>query len=146
MRYVGRDVPTVAPYGSWSSPLSLEVAATAGGVRFSAVSADERGVYWLENRPDEQGRSALVFCPHGGTPEDVVPPGFNVRTRVHEYGGGAWFRDGEVLFCSSFDDSRLYRIDGPGAEPPHDLLRTGGERCGETLCPPAAADQFGGGD
>jgi len=40
-----------------------------------------------------------------------------VRTRVHEYGGGAWFRDGGVVFCSNFDDSRLYRIEELGAEP-----------------------------
>ncbi len=117
MRYVGRDVPTVAPYGSWSSPITLELAATEGGVAFSYLDADERGVYWLESRPQEQGRSALVFCPYGGSPKDVVPKEFNVRTRVHEYGGGAWFRDGEVIYCSSFDDSRLYRIDGHGTEP-----------------------------
>ena len=117
MRYVGRDVPTVAPYGSWSSPITLELAATEGGVGFSYLDADERGVYWLEGRPNEQGRAALVFCPYGGTPADVVPAGFNVRTRVHEYGGGAWFRHGDVIFCSSFDDSRLYRIDGRGADP-----------------------------
>jgi dipeptidyl aminopeptidase/acylaminoacyl peptidase len=117
VRYVGRDVPTVAPYGSWSSPITLELAATEGGVGYSYLDADERGAYWLESRPQEQGRTALVFCPHGGSPEDVVPAGFNVRTRVHEYGGGAWFRDGEVVYCSSFDDSRLYRIGGPGADP-----------------------------
>jgi dipeptidyl aminopeptidase/acylaminoacyl peptidase len=58
-----------------------------------------------------------VFRPHGGRPADVVPADFNVRTRVHEYGGGAWFRHERVVFCSSFDDSRLYRIDEPGAEP-----------------------------
>jgi dipeptidyl aminopeptidase/acylaminoacyl peptidase len=74
-------------------------------------------VYWTEVRPQEKGRSVLVFRPQGGEPVDVVPAGFNVRTRVHEYGGGAWFRDGQVVFCSNFDDSRLYRIESPGAEP-----------------------------
>ena len=117
MRYVERDVATVAPYGSWESPITLDLAATEGGVRFSAVDIDEEGTYWIETRPREQGRSALVLRPHGGEPVDVVPPDFNVRTRVHEYGGGAWFRFGGVVFCSSFDDSRLYRIDEPGAEP-----------------------------
>jgi hypothetical protein len=81
------------------------------------VDISEEGVYWTESRPEEEGRSALVFRPHGGEPVDVVPFEFNVRTRVHEYGGGAWFRHGRVVFCSSFDDSRLYRIDEPGAEP-----------------------------
>jgi dipeptidyl aminopeptidase/acylaminoacyl peptidase len=110
-------VPTVAPYGSWSSPISLDLVASEGGVSYGSLSAGDDGVYWLESRPQEKGRMALVYRPHGGSPVDVVPEGFNVRTRVHEYGGGAWFRDGGVVFCSNFDDSRLYRIESPGAEP-----------------------------
>jgi dipeptidyl aminopeptidase/acylaminoacyl peptidase len=110
-------VATTAPYGSWVSPLTPELVASEGGVQFGYVDAADDGVYWTESRPEENGRTALVYKPRDGDPVDVVPPEFNVRTRVHEYGGGAWFRDGEVVFCSSFDDSRLYRIDGPGAEP-----------------------------
>jgi dipeptidyl aminopeptidase/acylaminoacyl peptidase len=110
-------VPTVAPHGSWSSPITLDLVASEGGVSYGSVAADEHGVWWLETRPEERGRAVLVFRPHGGSPQDVVPAEFNVRTRVHEYGGGAWFRDGTVVYCSSFDDSRLYRVDSPGAEP-----------------------------
>jgi dipeptidyl aminopeptidase/acylaminoacyl peptidase len=110
-------VPNVAPHGSWSSPITLDLVANEGGVAYGYLWAVEDGVYWLESRPQEEGRQALVFLPHGGTPVDVVPAGFNVRTRVHEYGGGAWFHDGGTVFCSSFDDSRLYRIDEPGAQP-----------------------------
>jgi len=110
-------VPSVAPYGSWSSSITLDLVANEGGVTYGSLSVDADGVYWLETRPQEQGRAALVFLPHGGSSIDVVPQGFNVRTRVHEYGGGAWFRDGSVCYCSNFDDSRLYRIDRPGAEP-----------------------------
>jgi len=110
-------VATVAPYGSWSSPITLDLVADEGGVAYGFLSVGEEGLYWLESRPTEQGRQALVFLPHGGSAVDVVPAGFNVRTRVHEYGGGAWFRDGRTVYCSNFDDSRLYRIDGPGADP-----------------------------
>jgi len=110
-------VPTVAPYGSWTSPIDLDLVSRESGVGFSYFDADAHGIYWLESRPQENGRTALVFRPHGGEPQDVIPANFNVRTRVHEYGGGAWFRHGEVVFCSNFDDSRLYRIDQPGAEP-----------------------------
>ena len=108
---------TTAPYGSWASPITTDLLASEGGVSFSYLDIDEEGVYWTESRPQEGGRSALIFQPHGGEALEVVPPEFNVRTRVHEYGGGAWFRHGRVVFCSSFDDSRLYRIDEPGAEP-----------------------------
>jgi dipeptidyl aminopeptidase/acylaminoacyl peptidase len=110
-------VPTVAPYGSWASPITLDLVAREGGVSYGSLAVDGDGVYWLETRPQERGRSALVFRPHGGLPRDVVPDGFNVRTRVHEYGGGSWFRNGTTVYCSNFDDSRLYRIDEPGAEP-----------------------------
>jgi dipeptidyl aminopeptidase/acylaminoacyl peptidase len=110
-------VATVAPYGSWSSPITLDLVANEGGVAYGYLSVDAEGLYWLESRPQEEGRQALVFQPHGGSAVDVVPAGFNVRTRVHEYGGGAWFRDGSTVFCSNFDDSRLYRIESPGADP-----------------------------
>ena len=110
-------MPIAAPYGSWPSPITTDLVASEGGVSFGHLDIDEHGVYWTESRPQESGRSALVFRPHGGEPVDVVPPDFNVRTRVHEYGGGAWFRRGSVVFCSSFDDSRLYRIEAPGSEP-----------------------------
>ncbi len=108
---------TTAPYGSWASPITPDLVASEGGVSFGYLDISEEGVYWTESRPQEQGRSTLVFRPHGGEPADLVPADFNVRTRVHEYGGGAWFRHGRVVFCSSFDDSRLYRIDEPGATP-----------------------------
>jgi dipeptidyl aminopeptidase/acylaminoacyl peptidase len=110
-------VATTAPYGSWVSPITPELASGEGGVQFGYVDISEDGVYWTESRPNENGRTALVYKAHDGEPVDVVPPDFNVRTRVHEYGGGAWFRDGQVAFCSSFDDSRLYRVDRPGAGP-----------------------------
>ena len=110
-------MPAVAPFGSWQSPITPELVASEGGVGFGYVDIGAEGAYWTESRPHEQGRTALVFRPYDGEPVDVVPAGFNVRTRVHEYGGGAWFRDGKVIFCSSFDDSRLYRLDGVGATP-----------------------------
>ena len=48
--------------------------------------------------------------PEGGAPEEVTPAGTNVRTRAHEYGGGAWHlaADDLVLFVD-FADQRLYR-------------------------------------
>jgi dipeptidyl aminopeptidase/acylaminoacyl peptidase len=106
---------TVAPYGSWTSPITVDLL-VGSTVALSYADITPAGVYWLEGRPHERGRTALVFRPEGGAPVDVVPEGFNVRTRVHEYGGGAWWRHGDLVFASSFDDSRVYRFDAPGAE------------------------------
>jgi dipeptidyl aminopeptidase/acylaminoacyl peptidase len=107
---------TVAPHGAWKSPVTVDLLVGAT-VALSYPDVAPGGTYWLEGRPHEGGRSALVYRPHDGEAVDVVPEGFNVRTRVHEYGGGAYWRHGEVVFASSFDDGRVYRIDGPGAEP-----------------------------
>jgi dipeptidyl aminopeptidase/acylaminoacyl peptidase len=72
--------------------------------------------WWLEGRPSENGRVVLMKAAPGEEPVDVVPAGFNVRTLVHEYGGGAYTLHDGTVFCSRFDDQRLYRID-PGGKP-----------------------------
>ena len=73
-------------------------------------------MYWLEGRPDDGGRVALVRAAQGEAPDDVTPPGFNVRTMVHEYGGGAYCVHDGSSSAPEFDDQRLYRID-PGTDP-----------------------------
>src|SRR5262249_55776408 len=47
---------------------------------------------------------------------DLTPHPFNVRTRVHEYGGGAWTVADGILYYSNFADSRLYRLRPAGAD------------------------------
>jgi len=75
------------------------------------------GLYWIELRPDEGGRNVLVWAPRGGEGRGVTPEGFNVRTRVHEYGGGAFWVDGETIYFSHFADGRVYRQDGRSGDP-----------------------------
>ncbi len=77
-------MPTTAPYGSWSSPISAELVA-AGGVSLDDVRVDGQAVHWVEGRPQEGGRQVVCRAEPGSgkPPEDVVGPGFNVRTRAH---------------------------------------------------------------
>ena len=84
------------------------------GVRLSAPWMTDGVVWWLEGRAAENGRVVLVRRSPDGARTDVVPPGFNVRTSVHEYGGGSYCIHGETAFVSNFDDQRLYRIDPEG--------------------------------
>jgi dipeptidyl aminopeptidase/acylaminoacyl peptidase len=107
----------VAPYGSWRSPIEPEVIAKGGRrLGFPALAADG-AVWWLEGRATEGGRSALMRRPAGGEPEEVTPPGANVRTHVHEYGGGAWKLLGpELVVYVDFADQRVYRLE-LGGEP-----------------------------
>jgi dipeptidyl aminopeptidase/acylaminoacyl peptidase len=101
---------TVAPYGTWSSPISAEMVAQAG-VRLSAPWIEDGVVWWLEGRAAEGGRVALVRRDPDGSRVDAVPDDFNVRTSVHEYGGGAYWIHRGVAYCSNFADQRLYRIE-----------------------------------
>lgn len=104
-----------APYGSWRSPISASLVATAG-VSLNDIALDGDDIYWLEGRPAEQGRVVIVRRAADGTIADVTPPGFNVRTRVHEYGGAPYVVDRGTVYFSNFADQRLYR-QAPGAAP-----------------------------
>lgn len=105
----------VVPYGSWPSPLSAATVAT-GSVHAEVVAVEDDDIYWIERRPDEGGRSAVVCRRGNGTMADVTPPGTNVRSRVHEYGGGSCLVDAGVVYYSDFQDQRLYRL-VPGQRP-----------------------------
>ncbi len=100
--------PQVAPYGSWRSPISADLAA-GSSVGFAQLSFDGGTLYWLESRPTQRGRVVLVRRTPDGLTSDVTPQPFSVRSRVHEYGGGAYtVRQGAIYF-SNAADNRLYR-------------------------------------
>src|SRR4249919_2789144 len=103
-------MPSIAPYGSWRSPIAAAVVAEAGRRLAAPRLAGDGALWWGEGRPAEGGRVVLVRRPAGGEPEDVTPAAMNARTRAHEYGGGAWslVADDLVLF-TDFADQRLYR-------------------------------------
>ena len=107
--------PQVAPYGSWRSPITSDLI-VAGTVSFEQIQLDGDDIYWTERRPAEGGRSVVVRRTADGQTQDLTPPGFNARTMVHEYGGGAYTVSDGVVYFSNFADQRLYRQD-PGAAP-----------------------------
>jgi len=108
---------TVAPYGAWRSPITADLI-VAGTVRLGQIALDGDAVYWDEGRPTDGGRGVLVRATPDGRIEDVTPEPFNVRSRVHEYGGGAFAAAGGLVVFSHFADHRLYRLDPGGAPVP----------------------------
>jgi dipeptidyl aminopeptidase/acylaminoacyl peptidase len=98
---------TGTAYGEWPSPITPEVVA-GGGVDFAGVACDEGTAWWLERRPDEEGRGVLVR-EGGDEPVDVTPSGYDIRTLVHEYGGGDFLVDHGTAWFANFEDQRLYR-------------------------------------
>jgi len=104
----------IAPYGAWASPIAArELAAATIGVDQVTTSAGR--LTWLENRPSEGGRQVLVERGADGRPVELTSAAFNVRTRVHEYGGLSYARAGETIVFSNFGDQRLYVQHGAAA-------------------------------
>lgn len=96
------------PYGAWRSPITADlIVGESVGLGWVALDGDE--LYWLEGRPREGGRTVLVRRHADGVIEDVTPPPFNVRSRVHEYGGGAALIAGGMVYFINFADQRIYR-------------------------------------
>lgn len=107
--------PKTAPYGSWGSPITSDLI-VASSIGLGGILSDGTDVFWLESRPQERGRSVIVRRTADGTTADVTPPvpsdgqaAFNVRTRVHEYGGGAYLVSGGIIYFCNDQDQRLYR-------------------------------------
>lgn len=115
---------TVAPFGTWRSPITAQdVAGGSHPVSGARYVGDE--VWWLELRAAEGGRYG-VFRRRAGrgaaqrdddAPEPVLPAPWNARSRVHEYGGGAWTpAPGGRLAFVEFADQRVHLVQ-PGGEP-----------------------------
>ena len=107
---------TVAPYGSWKSPITSDLIVSAT-VALGQIALDGEDIYWNELRPAEGGRNCIVRRAPDGTTTDVTPQGFNARTRVHEYGGGEYFVHKGTVYFSNFADQRLYRQQTPDSAP-----------------------------
>ncbi len=105
----------IASYGSWQSPITTDLIAS-GSIRLGEIRLDGDAIFWSEGRPAENGRNVLVRWSPGQGREDVTPAGYNARTRVHEYGGGAFAVHNGVVWFSNFVDQRLYS-QRPHSEP-----------------------------
>jgi dipeptidyl aminopeptidase/acylaminoacyl peptidase len=100
-------------YGSWPSPITAS-SIVEGAATITEVAVDGDDVWWAEARPNEGGRVAVLRRRADGMVGEVTPAGANARTRVHEYGGGAWWvRDG-VLVYAEMTDQQLRRVDDDG--------------------------------
>ena len=129
---------TVARHGAWASPLSAAALAAASAA-LDCAGAHGGRLYWIEKRPNEGGRNALVTLDEGRAVE-VVPREFSVRSRVHEYGGTAHAHAGARLLFSHDADQRLY-VQEAGA-PPQPLTPAGYRYADGTASPDGARAFF----
>ncbi len=110
-------------YGAWPSQISAELM-VSGSIGLSQAMLFDNHVYWLESRPTEQGRSVIMRRPLDGNgrataeAQALVPPDYNCRTRVHEYGGACYLPTHEGVFFVNQSDQQIYRIATDGAITP----------------------------
>ena len=105
----------VAPFGSWASPVTTELI-VGETIRLGQLAVLDADIFWTEGRPQEQGRNVLVWCSADGRLQDLTPAPLNVRSRVHEYGGGAFTLGRRAGFFVNDADQQLWRLRA-GEEP-----------------------------
>ncbi len=103
-------MPEQANYGSFRSPITTDfiLSSTIG---LDELKVDAHAIYYLENRPNENGRSVLVKQTLEGSRVDCTPAGYSVRSSVHEYGGGSYCLDGDRIYFQEASDQGIYRYE-----------------------------------
>ena len=98
----------VAPYGSWKSPITSDlIVSKTIGIGSLVIKQDD--IYWLEKRPQEKGRNLIVgYSNHRGL-KNITPSPLSVRSKIHEYGGGAFTIEKDTIYFSSYSDGRIYQ-------------------------------------
>lgn len=97
----------ISPYGSWKSPITSDLI-VQGTIPLVNVAFDGQDLYWAEAHPSEAGRNTVMKKSSDGMVVELTPAPFNVRTRVHEYGGAPYFIHESTLYFSNFEDNLLY--------------------------------------
>lgn len=98
---------TVSPFGTWQSPITSDLI-VAGTIGLGQIKLERDTIYWSESRPTEGGRNVIIQRKPNGEVNEVNAAPFNARTRVHEYGGGAFMIANDIVYFSNFSDQRIY--------------------------------------
>ena len=103
----------IGAYGTWPSPITPE---TVGGqsLRLGLVQSLGPWLYWTEGRPAEGGRVTIMRARSSGRPDELLPPGYSARSRIHEYGGGEFLvaagADGDRVFFVNDKDQQIHEF------------------------------------
>ncbi|HEY9292682.1 MAG TPA: prolyl oligopeptidase family serine peptidase, partial [Microlunatus sp.] len=111
-------------YGTWPSPITAE-SLTEGVLGLGAAAFDGSDLYWLQSSPTDGGRVSL-WRRRDGVETELTPAPYDVRSRVHEYGGGAFAVAASTsrprsemtrVVFSNFGDGQLFVITDDEPEP-----------------------------
>ncbi|MCG9711761.1 S9 family peptidase [Shewanella insulae] len=99
----------IADYGSWHSVLSANQV-YAPSDSFGVLRPIEEGLYFSQADASRDGKVGVNRLNPDGEVETIIDPDFDVKSRVHEYGGAPVLAMGNSLFAVKHGDQRLYRI------------------------------------
>ncbi len=114
----------VASFGTWNSSLTAQLA-TSEYVSFSELFVEGSDLYFLELRPHEGGRTTLNVRTHEGSIYEVTPAPFNVRTKVHEYGGSSYTVANDLVYFVNAEDQDIYCIVNRSKNLSHQITKSG---------------------
>lgn len=98
------------PFGTWPSPITADIVASAF-VSFGELASDGKDLYFLESRPSERGRTALMLWRSEEECFEVTNDGFDVRSMVHEYGGGAYAVANGTAYFVNKSNQDIFRVE-----------------------------------
>ncbi|MBI4898900.1 MAG: S9 family peptidase [Actinobacteria bacterium] len=125
-------MPVTLPYGSWPSPVSTDLITSATvGLEGGVVDGDD--VYWVESHASQGGRASLWRLGPDGSKAEVTPD-HNVRSSVHEYGGGAFSVASGVVAYVDFASQQVHVVEN--GEPPRAITPAGRLRYGGLVVVP----------
>jgi len=111
------------PFGSWPSLITAE-SLTQGSLGLGEVQFDGPDLCWLQASPTDGGRVSL-WRRSGGQgavrEAELTPAPYNVRSRVHEYGGGGFAAAAGMAVFANFEDNLLHLVSGRTQNEPRRL-------------------------
>ena len=116
--------------GAAHRPWTAAEVAAAGRTPDQVHMAGNR-LYWTESRPDEGGRVSLMQARPGTTPIEILPAPFSARSRLLEYGGGAFAVGSGALWFVNDPGQDLYRLDLADGAVPQRIWTAGCDRFGD---------------
>ena len=122
-----KTTPALIQHGNWPDPAgmaptplpaSIAVGRLPGLKEPQLLEGPNQQIWllWLEQRPQEKGRTTALIRPFGATemaPTELTPAPISLRSRVHDYGGGVLCSevDGETLLLVWIAGGCLWRQD-----------------------------------
>ncbi|WDH52880.1 S9 family peptidase [Pseudomonas chlororaphis] len=89
--------------------------AVAAGIDFAELRLGANGLFWNEYRPEDA--ACRIWHWRDNQARCLTPQGFSVRSRVYEYGGGAFCLSDDGLVFVNEADQQLYRQSLQGEAP-----------------------------